>query len=118
MEKVYTIITFSPSTRNMNLPKAKVKSRPDSFPFLLKADDKNELVDRFCDGLKYFLLACSWGGYESLIFPSSVLYSAKAYTKPPDLPWNLIRFYVDSEDPESAVRILNGGVGIDGGRKN
>ena len=103
VEKVY--YPFSPSNPQYELAKKQMKKPAGQFSVLLKAD-KIEQVDRFCDGLKYFLLACSWGGYESLIFPSSVLYSAKAYTKPPDLPWNLIRFYVGLEDPEVLIQDL------------
>ena len=85
-----------------------LKKPTGQFSVLLKADEIAQ-VDRFCDELNYFLLACSWGGYESLIFPCSVLYSAKAYTEKPDLPWNLIRFYVGLEEPEELIADLEKG---------
>ena len=35
--------------------------------------------EKFCDGLKLFLLPCSWGGHESLIFPTCALYNSTNY---------------------------------------
>ena len=34
----------------------------------LKTKIKHE-IESFCNNLKYFKMACSWGGHESLIFP-------------------------------------------------
>jgi len=38
-----------------------------------------EQVENFCNQVKRFLLACSWGGYESLIFPACTLYNSQNY---------------------------------------
>ena len=35
-------------------------------------DSRQENVFRFVDGLKYFGIGCSWGGFESLVLPTSV----------------------------------------------
>ena len=74
------------------------------FSALLKTDSIDK-VDRFCNALKYFLLACSWGGYETLIFPTSALYSSENYRKI-DRPINLIRFYVGLEDADLLIHDL------------
>ncbi len=60
-------------------------------------------VDRFCASLKCFLLACSWGSYESLAFPVACLLNEQSYrsTSQP-LPFDLIRLSVGLE-PASAL---------------
>lgn len=56
-----------------------------------------EDVEAFCDALKVFKLACSWGSYESLLLPMA------AYAKTPETyhgktPWNVVRVYAGLED--------------------
>ena len=58
-----------------------------------------EEVERFCNALKCFLLATSWGGYESLVFPICAFSKDKESHNHP-LPWNLVRISVGLEDPE------------------
>lgn len=62
----------------------------------LKTDNINE-IKSFCNNLKRFLLAVSWGGYESLVLPSCIL----AGMKP-----NLIRFSIGLEDPDILIEDL------------
>ena len=82
-----------------------MKGPAGQFSLLVKAANIQE-VDAFCDALQCFLLACSWGGYESLIFPISILYTSQNY-RSTDLPWNLIRFYVGLEEPEELIEDLD-----------
>jgi len=70
------------------------------FSIILKTQSI-EKVDLFCDSLQHFLMAASWGGHESLIFPVAANYS-EAGPKP-DLPFNMIRFYVGLEDPDYLI---------------
>lgn len=58
-----------------------------------------EKIENFCDGFDKFLLACSWGGHESLIFPAITLFESQNYSGG-TLPANMIRFYIGLEDPE------------------
>ena len=61
-------------------------------------------VERFCDGLQRFLIAVSWGGYESLQFPVCALKGPSGnYT---DLPFTLVRLYVGLEDPDHLIADL------------
>ncbi|MEO8590210.1 MAG: aminotransferase class I/II-fold pyridoxal phosphate-dependent enzyme [Flavobacteriales bacterium] len=62
-------------------------------------------VERFCDALKAFLIAVSWGGYESLQFPMCALRGPSGYNT--DMPWNLVRLYVGLEDPASLIADLD-----------
>jgi cystathionine beta-lyase/cystathionine gamma-synthase len=61
-------------------------------------------VERFCIALKYFLLAVSWGGYESLQFPTAAVIGPDM--PPGELPWDLVRIYVGLEDPEVLIADL------------
>jgi len=61
-------------------------------------------VERFCDGLQRFLIAVSWGGYESLQFPVCALKGPSGYYT--DLPFTLVRLYVGLEDPDHLIADL------------
>jgi cystathionine beta-lyase/cystathionine gamma-synthase len=69
-----------------------------------------EEVERFCDSLQYFLLATSWGGYESLAYPICAFSNSKEdHTH--HLPWNLVRLYVGLEDAELLMGDLDRALG-------
>jgi cystathionine beta-lyase/cystathionine gamma-synthase len=57
-----------------------------------------------------FLLGVSWGGFESLALPSSILPEvAKGKGVRLDLPRNLVRLSVGLEDPEDLWEDLQRG---------
>ena len=58
-------------------------------------------VERFCDNLKTFLIAVSWGGYESLQWPVCALKGPSGYYT--DLPFTMIRLYIGLEDPDLLI---------------
>ncbi|MEO0898279.1 MAG: PLP-dependent aspartate aminotransferase family protein [Bacteroidota bacterium] len=95
---------FSPHNPQLELAKKYLRKPTGQFSMALKVERMEE-VDEFCNALQYFMLACSWGGHESLIFPMSVLYSSANYNET-TLPWNLIRFYVGLEDPQTLIMDL------------
>ncbi len=61
-------------------------------------------VERFCNALKRFLMAVSWGGYESLQFPTAATMDPQAPQG--ELPWDLVRIYVGLEDPQLLIADL------------
>lgn len=64
-------------------------------------------VERFCDSLKMFLLAVSWGGHESLAWPVAVaIRGGSAESNRTGLPWNLVRLSIGLEDPEDLIADL------------
>lgn len=63
-----------------------------------------EQVEVFCNNLKCFLMATSWGGYESLAFPLCALAASKSFENP--LPWNMVRLYIGLEEPETLISDL------------
>ena len=75
------------------------------FSFLLDGEP-----ECFCDALELFLLGVSWGGFESLALPSSILPEvAKGKGVRLDLPRNLVRLSVGLEDPEDLWEDLQRG---------
>ena len=74
------------------------------FSIELKADDI-AACERFANALQRFLLACSWGGHESLVFPICTLYDSQNYSET-SLPWNFFRFYTGLEDAEVLIADL------------
>jgi len=99
VEKV--MFPFSASHPQYKLAKQQMKDCGGMFSVLLKAN-RVEQVEKFCDSLKKFLMACSWGGHESLIFPICALYDSKNYQNS-ELPWNLVRFYIGLEEPDLLI---------------
>ncbi|HYC38823.1 MAG TPA: cystathionine beta-lyase [Usitatibacter sp.] len=60
-------------------------------------------VARFLEGLDYFALGYSWGGYESLACPANLRYARSAR------PWKggpLVRLQIGLEDPEDLLADL------------
>ncbi|MEO1655344.1 MAG: aminotransferase class I/II-fold pyridoxal phosphate-dependent enzyme, partial [Bacteroidota bacterium] len=102
VEKIY--YPFSESHPQFELAKKQMKQGSGMFSVAIKAEHI-EQVERFCNHLKRFLLAVSWGGYESLIFPACTLYASEIY-KSPDLPWNLLRISVGLEDAALLIEDL------------
>lgn len=64
-------------------------------------------LERFVDRLERFLIACSWGGYESLVYPMAGLLDSQNYQKSRELPWNLVRFSIGLEEPEVLIADLD-----------
>ena len=98
------IYPFAESHPQHELAKKLMKKGTGQFSILLKADDI-AACERFSDSLKRFLLACSWGGHESLIFPMCTLYDSMNYKGSP-LPWNFFRFYTGLEDADALIADL------------
>jgi len=94
---------FAKSNPQLGLAKKQMKQGGGLFSVQLKT--KKELqVERFCDSLKYFLIATSWGGYESLAFPLCALAASKSFENP--LPINMVRFYIGIEEADLLIEDL------------
>ncbi|MBF9252095.1 PLP-dependent transferase [Pontibacter sp. 172403-2] len=105
VEKV--LFPFLPSHPQYELAQKQMRNNSGQFSILLKTQSI-EKVDLFCNSLQHFLMAASWGGHESLIFPVAANYTDDR--PKPDLPFNLIRFYVGLEDPEYLIQDLAQGL--------
>lgn len=94
---------FASNNPQLHLAKKQMKQGGGLLSIVIDAKDE-AAVERFCDNLKLFLMATSWGGYESLIFPMCALAASKSFENP--LPWNLVRLYIGLEDPEVLIEDL------------
>jgi cystathionine beta-lyase/cystathionine gamma-synthase len=93
------------STKNPQLDLAKKQMKQGGGLLSIVIDAENEAaVERFCDSLKRFIMATSWGGYESLIFPLCALAASKSFENP--LPWNMVRLYIGLEDADLLIADL------------
>lgn len=103
VEKVFH--PYSQYYNQKELSQKQLKNVGGLFSFQVKADNMEQL-DKMINAFKHFLLATSWGGHESLIFPMAVLHHSANYSGN-TLPWNLIRIYVGLESPELLIEDLN-----------
>jgi cystathionine beta-lyase/cystathionine gamma-synthase len=94
---------FAKNNPQLVLAKKQMKQGGGLISFLIDAKDEAG-VERFCDNLQRFLMATSWGGYESLVFPLCALAASKSFENP--LPWNMVRLYVGLEDAELLIEDL------------
>jgi cystathionine beta-lyase/cystathionine gamma-synthase len=93
------------SSKNPQLELAKKQMKQGGGLLSIVIDAENEAaVERFCDHLKRFIMATSWGGYESLIFPLCALAASKSFENP--LPWNMVRLYIGLEDADLLIADL------------
>ena len=61
-------------------------------------------VERFCDASERFLIAVSWGGYESLQWPVCALKGPSGYYT--ELTFTMIRLYIGIEDADALIADL------------
>ncbi len=106
VEKV--LYPFSKTNPQYRLAVKQMKNCGGLFSVVLKTS-KIEQVDKFCNSLKRFLIACSWGGYESLIFPASVFYKTEKDKN--HLPFNLVRMYIGLEEPDVLIEDIGNALG-------
>jgi cystathionine beta-lyase/cystathionine gamma-synthase len=74
------------------------------FSFVLRSSDR-EAIEDFCNRLQHFLMAVSWGGYESLLFPQCAVLAHEAFD-PSQERHRMIRMYVGLEEPSLLIRDL------------
>jgi cystathionine beta-lyase/cystathionine gamma-synthase len=89
---------FHPDHPQYQLALKQMKGSGGLMSFELNSEDPQK-IEAFCNALKCFLLACSWGSYESLCFPSISLVNSANYSKNP-FPIGLVRIYCGLENVE------------------
>jgi cystathionine beta-lyase/cystathionine gamma-synthase len=97
------IYPLLPSHPQYELACKQMKGAGGLFTVALHADSV-EQVEAFCNSLKRFLLAVSWGGHESLVFPACASYDPRTAGK--GASFNLIRLYVGLEEPKILIADL------------
>ncbi|MFI5203619.1 MAG: trans-sulfuration enzyme family protein [Flavobacteriales bacterium] len=89
---------FYESNPQRDIAKKQMKACGGLFSVEMATEDVAK-IEKFCNSLKYFRLACSWGSYESLQFPFLIFAEQKGNVKPSIKP-NIIRFYIGLEDAD------------------
>jgi cystathionine beta-lyase/cystathionine gamma-synthase len=101
------IFPLDPSFPQYELAKKQMKGASGLISFYIKADTI-EIIEKFCNSLKAFRMAVSWGGHESLIIPKCAGLKKEDFdAKNPN--HRLIRLYVGLEEPEFLIQDLSNG---------
>ncbi len=98
------IYPFSSTYKHRDIARKQMKDGGGLLSVKIRAKEAPQL-ESFCNSLSRFLMACSWGGYESLIFPVVALPSTNKTDKN-SLPWNLVRLYIGLEDADVLIEDL------------
>jgi cystathionine beta-lyase/cystathionine gamma-synthase len=87
---------FSQNNPQLDLAQKQMLWQGGMFSIYLNTDDLSK-VEQFCNSLRRFKMAVSWGGHESLIIPACAFYSHE-YTGARTYPPDLVRIYIGLED--------------------
>lgn len=93
---------FSKNNPQLALAKKQMKCGTGLFSMHLKADAAG--IERFCNSLTRFLIATSWGGHESLVFPFCAM--PKAAREMSMIPENLVRIYIGIDEAAYLIEDL------------
>lgn len=102
VEKI--IFPFHPSFEQYELAKKQMKASFGLITIVLK-DARREAIVKFCESLKVFMMAVSWGGHESLIIPRCAGVKKERYD-PSKESHRYIRLYVGLEDADYLIKDL------------
>lgn len=104
--KVESIIfPFDESFPQYELAKQQMKEACGLFTIIIKAETINQ-VENFCENLKHFFMAVSWGGHESLVIPKCSGMPREAFNAS-GKEHRMIRIYVGLEEAEYLIKDLN-----------
>ncbi|HVB02272.1 MAG TPA: PLP-dependent aspartate aminotransferase family protein [Chitinophagaceae bacterium] len=99
------IFPLHPSFPQFELAQKQMKGGGGLFSIILKTEEIGG-VERFCNHLKHFLLAVSWGGHESLAFPFMAGFPKEEFNASnPD--HRLVRLYIGLENPDYLLQDLH-----------
>lgn len=103
IEKV--IFPLDPDFPQYELAKTQMTGCGGLITIVLKAKDKPSVM-RFVEAIDKFLMAVSWGGYESLMIPSITFHDMPGMPDSP-IPWTYVRLYVGLEDADYLISDLD-----------
>lgn len=87
---------FDEDNTQFELAQRQMKMPMGMFTIALKTKDV-AAIRRFCETLKYFLIAVSWGGHESLVMPKC------AFVGEDDPQVSMIRVYIGLEEADVLI---------------
>jgi len=98
------IFPFDPTFPQHDLAIRQMKGASGLLSFYLKANTIGA-VEAFCQKLRHFRMAVSWGGHESLVIPRCASLDPADFD-PGNPDHRLVRVYVGLESPEYLVADL------------
>jgi len=93
-----------------DLAKQQMKGGCGLFTITLK-NGVLDSITRFCESLKHFLIAVSWGGHESLVIPKCAAIQAKDFDAS-NIEHQYIRLYVGLEESSYLIADLDQALNI------
>ncbi len=103
VQKIY--YPFLPENEQYALAVSQMKGAGGLLSIELDTPSKKAVND-FVNALDKFLLAVSWGGYESLKMPTLAFYDIAGQPDPP-LPFQLVRLYAGLEEADFLIDNLD-----------
>jgi len=99
------IFPFLETFPQYKLAKQQMSGACGLFTITLK-NGTMESITRFCESLKHFFMAVSWGGHESLVIPKCAGLEPGEFDKA-NWEHQMIRIYTGLEDPAYLIDDLN-----------
>lgn len=100
-----TIYPFDPGFDQYELARKQMQEAPGLISIYVKLYSW-EAIEKFCNGLKRFKMAVSWGGHESLIIPRIAVMPRAAFD-PARKDHRMVRLYIGLEEPECLIEDLD-----------
>ncbi len=100
---------FNPNHKDLALARQQMKKCGGLFSIILK-EATLQKIELFCNSLNHILMAVSWGGHESLVFPACAGMD-KADFDPEQKRHVLIRIYVGLENADYLIADLEQALG-------
>ena len=98
------IFPLDESYPQFELAKKQMQGACGLITFYMKAQTIDE-IEAFCEKLKHFRMAVSWGGHESLIIPKCSSLDPKDFD-PSNRSHRMLRIYIGLEDADYLIRDL------------
>ncbi len=98
------IFPLDPTFSQYELAAKQMSGACGLISFYMKAH-KIEEIEKFCNSLKSFRMAVSWGGHESLIIPKCAGIPVNEFN-PENPAHRMLRLYVGLEDPDFLIKDL------------
>ena len=95
VEKIF--FPLDPDFPQYELATRQMKGAAGLLTIQLKASGRDQ-VELFCNSLRHFLMAVSWGGHESLAFPACASLKAEDFNVN-EPKHRMVRLYIGLEDP-------------------
>jgi cystathionine beta-lyase/cystathionine gamma-synthase len=99
------IYPFDPGFDQYDLAKKQMKEAPGLISVYTDHETAEE-IENFCNSRKYFKMAVSWGGHESLIIPKLATMKKEDFD-PGVKDHRMMRIYVGLEDAEQLISDLS-----------